>query len=96
VKFIFLEIGHIGYQKNREFYADFFVTKCFFKKVNKKNRIFLILPSPNFFSFFYFNFFGGHLSLRYVYIFQISIIFSFLIIPQYDLFQAKKFSPQKC
>ncbi len=98
-KFFFLESGHSGYTKNREFYADFEILTCLSDKMLRKKKLKLkncrqIWQVP-IFMFFNLTCFGSILSLRYIYIFKKGIksliFFLYLIWP----IQEKYFTSQK-
>jgi hypothetical protein len=80
VKFFLLEIGHIGYQKIKNFMLiskmqTYLSDKMLPKKVKIKKRKKWDLANLEF-SFFILTFLGGILSQRQVYFFELSFKFS--------------------
>jgi hypothetical protein len=64
VKFFFLEIGHIGYQKIENFMQISKKQTCLSDKMPPKKvkikKLCSKFAKSHYFSFFNFNFFGGH------------------------------------
>jgi hypothetical protein len=99
VKFFFLEIGHIGYQKIESFMLISKKQTCLSDKMPPKKdpnkKLFTNFANSNFFCFIIVTFFGGRGAFcRWgKFAFLKSAKYSRFFDTPYDLFQGKRFSP---
>jgi hypothetical protein len=99
-KIFFLEIGHIGCQKIKNFMLISKKQTCLSdkqmppRKSKNLKKLFSNFAKSHFFCFFNFNFFWGILSLSKICIFEISIKFSIFFIPHMTYSKEKNFTSQ--
>jgi hypothetical protein len=95
VKFFFLEIGHIGYQKIENFMLNSKKQTCLGDKMPPKKvkikKLFSNFAKSHFFSFFNFNFFWGHFVTKTSLLFRNQHKIIDFLIPYMTYFKKKNF-----